>query len=165
MYHPSPLDTPVDSATSSVRKDAPNPMNNRTKMLGIAAGIATRKIKNHRLAPSVRATSRYDARTFDTPDAASIVTGNQTASAIRKMPAVTDCGKKISAIGIHAVAGIGPTIFRNGMPQYRACRLHPIVIPLTSPAATPTAYPEKSSLSEAHVLLSRSYRSSISVCS
>ena len=35
-----------------------------------------------RPAPSVRATSRYDARMLETPDAVSIVTGNQTASAI-----------------------------------------------------------------------------------
>src|SRR5688500_11893787 len=99
MYHPSPDDTPVDSATSSVRNDAPKPMNSPTKMLGIAAGIATRKIRNHRLAPSVRATSRYDARTFDTPDALSIVTGNHTASAIRNTPAAIVRGNMISAIG------------------------------------------------------------------
>src|SRR3954471_6987349 len=161
MYHPSPDDTPVDSATKRVRNDAPSPMNSPTKMLGIAAGIATRKIKNHRLAPSVRATSRYDARTLETPDELSIVTGNHTASAIRKIPAVTDCGKKISAIGIHAVAGIGPTTFRNGMPQYRACRFHPIVTPLISPASTPTAYPPSSSASECHVLSNSCPRSSI----
>src|SRR5213075_688952 len=44
-YHPSPDFTPTDSATTSVRNDAPSPMNNPMKTFGSAAGIATRKIR------------------------------------------------------------------------------------------------------------------------
>src|SRR5204863_6019772 len=44
-YQPSPDFTPTVSATTSVKKDAPSPMNRPTKILGIAAGMATRKIK------------------------------------------------------------------------------------------------------------------------
>src|SRR4029077_18857049 len=57
-YQPRPDFTPTVSATTKVRNDAPNPMNNPMKMLGSAAGIATRKIRYPRPAPSVRATSR-----------------------------------------------------------------------------------------------------------
>ena len=39
-------------------------MNSPMKMLGRAAGMATRKIKYPRPAPSVRATSKYEAGTF-----------------------------------------------------------------------------------------------------
>src|SRR5438309_201510 len=75
----------TDSAANSVRNDVPSPMKTPTKMLGMAAGIAIRKTRNHRLAPSVRATSRYDVGTLETPDVVNIVTGNQTASAMRAM--------------------------------------------------------------------------------
>src|SRR6185436_11168682 len=57
-YQPRPDLTPTVSATMSVRKEVPNPMNKPMKMLGIAAGIATRKIRYFCPAPSVRATSR-----------------------------------------------------------------------------------------------------------
>src|SRR6185503_19399797 len=57
-YQPKPDLTPTVSATTSVRNDAPRPMNRPMKMFGMAAGIATRKIRNPGFAPSVRATSR-----------------------------------------------------------------------------------------------------------
>src|SRR5690348_12746081 len=152
MYHPSPDETPVDSATSRVRNDAPSPMNSPLKMLGMAAGRATLRMRYRRPAPSVRATSRYDARTLEIPDALSMVTGNQTASAIRNTPAEIDCGKITSAIGIHAVAGMGPTIFSNGIPQYLALPDHPMVIPLTSPERVPREKPSTRSTSECQVL-------------
>src|SRR4051812_19355802 len=116
-YQPRPDFTPTVSATISVRNDAPRPMNNPMKMLGIAAGIATRKIRYARPAPSVRATSRYDARVFEIPEAVSIVTGNQTASAMMPIAENLADGDTTIASGIHAVAGIGPTIFNSGMPQ------------------------------------------------
>src|SRR5207237_2346444 len=50
-YHPRPDLTPTVSATTSVKNDAPNPMKSPTKMLGIAAGMATRKMRYARLAP------------------------------------------------------------------------------------------------------------------
>src|SRR4051812_15458706 len=108
-YQPRPDFTPTVSATTRVRNDAPNPMNNPMKMLGSAAGIATRKIKYRLPAPSVRATSRYDARVFEIPDAVSIVTGNHTARATRLAAERTAEGEITIASGIHAVAGIGPT--------------------------------------------------------
>src|SRR5204863_10163843 len=117
MYQPSPACTPTASATMSVRNDAPSPMNSPTKMLGMAAGTATRSTRYHRPAPSVRATSRYDARVFETPDSVSIVTGNQTASAISAAAEKTAEGDRTMASGIQAVAGIGPTTLRIGIPQ------------------------------------------------
>src|ERR1041384_1084111 len=117
MYQPRPDFTPTVSATMSVRKDVPRPMNNPMKMFGIAAGIATRKIRNDGFAPSVRATSRYEVRVFAMPDIVSIVTGNQTASAINPTAEKIGFGEITMASGIHAVAGIGPTTFRNGIPQ------------------------------------------------
>src|SRR3982751_3947845 len=113
MYHPSPACTPTASATINVRNDAPSPMKSPTKMLGIAAGIATRSTRYAGPAPSVRATSRYDARVLETPDSVSIVTGNQTAIAMSEIADNVGLGKSISAIGISAVAGIGPTSFKN----------------------------------------------------
>jgi len=44
-YQPRPDLTPTDSATTSVKKDAPSPINKPMKMFGTAAGIATRKIR------------------------------------------------------------------------------------------------------------------------
>src|SRR5437868_14512106 len=117
MYHPSPACTPTASATISVKNDAPNPMNSPTKMLGIAAGIATRSTRYARPAPSVRATSRYDARVLETPDAVNIVTGNHTASAINPAADTSAEGATTIARGIHAVAGIGPTTMSSGIPQ------------------------------------------------
>src|SRR5688500_8240884 len=137
MYHPSPACTPTASATISVRNDAPSPMNSPTKMLGIAAGIATRSTRYDGPAPSVRATSRYDACVFDTPDSVSIVTGNHTAIAISEIADHVALGNNISAIGISAVAGIGPITFMTGIPQYRTGAYHPISTPHTIPSADP----------------------------
>src|ERR1043166_3630013 len=44
-YQPRPDFTPTVSATTSVRKDDPRPMNKPMKIFGIAAGMATRKIR------------------------------------------------------------------------------------------------------------------------
>src|SRR5207302_8821767 len=44
-YHPSPDFTPMDSATTNVRNEAPNPINKPMKTFGTAAGIATWKIR------------------------------------------------------------------------------------------------------------------------
>src|SRR6185312_1844735 len=112
-------------------------MNSPMKMLGVAAGRATRKIRNSRLAPIVRATSRYDMRTFDTPDAVSIVTGNHTASAINAAPEKNELLKTAIARGISAVAGIGPTSLSTGMPQYRTRDDQPMDTPLIRPSAVP----------------------------
>ena len=65
----------------------------------------------------MRATSRYEARVFEMPDAVSIVTGNQTASAIRPVADKVAFGETTIASGIHAVAGIGPTTLSTGIPQ------------------------------------------------
>src|SRR5256886_9224577 len=116
-YQPRPDLTPTVSATTSVRNDAPRPMNNPMKMFGIAAGMATRKIRYARPAPRVRATSRYEARVLEIPDAVSIVTGNQTAREISAAAEKTAEGETTIASGIHAVAGIGPTILSTGIPQ------------------------------------------------
>src|SRR2546430_428176 len=116
-YQPRPDLTPTDSATTRVRNDAPRPMNRPMKMLGIAAGIATRKMRYARPAPSVRATSRYDARVFAMPEMVSIVTGNQTESAMTPPAETMAFGETTSASGIHAVAGIGPMTLRMGIPQ------------------------------------------------
>src|SRR5437764_1179515 len=116
-YQPRPDLTPTDSATTRVRNDAPRPMNSPMKMFGIAAGIATRKIRYARPAPSVRATSRYDARVFEMPDTVSIVTGNHTASAMMPTAEKRALGDTTIASGIQAVAGIGPRTFSSGMPQ------------------------------------------------
>ena len=51
------------------------------------------------------------------PEAVSIVTGNQTARAIRPMAENVAFGETTIASGIHAVAGIGPTTLRTGIPQ------------------------------------------------
>ncbi len=75
-----------------------------------------------------------------TPEMVSIETGNQTASAMRKT-AESPCnrlGVRIIASGTQAVAGIGPTTFSKGIPQYRAGPNQPIVTPKMSPKSTPT---------------------------
>ena len=54
---------------------------------------------------------------LEMPDAVSIVTGNQTASAIRPIAETVALGETTIASGIHAVAGIGPTTFSTGIPQ------------------------------------------------
>src|SRR5437763_9185385 len=138
-YHPRPDFTPTDSATTKVRNDAPSPMNKPIKMLGTAAGIATRKIRYARPAPRVRATSKYEARVLEIPDAVSIVTGNQTESAINPAAETIADGEMTRASGIHAVAGIGPTTLRIGIPQYRTGEDQPIQTPLIRPARTPSA--------------------------
>jgi len=51
------------------------------------------------------------------PDAVSIVTGNQTARPIRLAAERTADGETTMASGIQAVAGMGPTTFRMGIPQ------------------------------------------------
>src|SRR5258706_1299731 len=101
----------------SVRNDAPSPMKRPMKMLGIAAGMATRKMRYQRFAPRVGATSRYEARVFEMPEAVSMVTGNQTASAIIPTAENRADGETTMARGIQAVAGMGPTTFSNGIPQ------------------------------------------------
>src|SRR6185437_4490477 len=151
-YHPNPDFTPTVSATTRVRNDVPNPINSPMKMLGIAAGIATRKIRYNRPAPIVRATSRYDAFVFEIPEAVSMVTGNQTASAISETAERSAEGKMTIASGIHAVAGIGPTIFKIGIPQYRALDDQPMMMPLISPEREPARYPPIRRISECQVL-------------
>src|SRR5437588_4843962 len=136
-------------------------MNSPIKMLGNAPGIATRKIKYARLAPSVRATSRYEARVFEIPEAVSIVTGNQTASAINAADETIADGERTIANGIQAVAGIGPTTFRSGIPQYLIGDDQPMQIPLIKPPITPSVYPLKSKARECQVLSSKRTRSLI----
>ena len=51
------------------------------------------------------------------PEAVSIVTGNQTASAIRAHAGDEGVGEQHHRQRDEAVAGIGPTTFRTGMPQ------------------------------------------------
>src|SRR6266571_4092903 len=63
------------------------------------------------------------------PEAVSIVTGNQTASAISPAAETIADGETTIARGIHAVAGIGPTILSIGIPQYRTGEDQPINIP------------------------------------
>ena len=75
---------------------------------------------------------------FEIPDAVSIVTGNQTASAITPTAEQTADGESTIANGIHAVAGIGPITFSNGIPQYRARANHPMQIPLINAITTPS---------------------------
>src|SRR6185369_9757432 len=101
-YQPRPDFTPTVSATINVRKEVPRPMKRPMKMLGIAAGMATRKMRYFWVAPRVRATSRYDARVFAMPETVSIVTGNQTASAISPTAATDPEGETTMARGTHA---------------------------------------------------------------
>ena len=54
---------------------------------------------------------------FEMPEAVSIVTGNQTASAISPAAERIAEGETTIASGIQAVAGIGPTTFSTGIPQ------------------------------------------------
>ena len=56
-------------------------------------------------------------RVLEMPEAVSIVTGNQTASATKPTAENIAEGATTIASGIQAVAGIGPTIFSIGMPQ------------------------------------------------
>ena len=138
MYQPSPAFTPTVSATISVRNDAPSPMNRPTKMLGIAAGIATRKIRYAAAGPSVRATSRYDARTLAMPDGVSIVTGNQTASAISETAERTALREEhqrqrdVAPWRGSARPASGPACPSSG-----PARNQPIRTPQTSPATQP----------------------------
>jgi len=44
-YQPRPDFTPTVSATTRVKNEVPSPMNKPMKMLGMAAGMATRKIR------------------------------------------------------------------------------------------------------------------------
>src|SRR5262249_49513495 len=136
-YQPRPDLTPTDSATTRVRKDAPSPMNKPMKIFGTAAGIATRKIRYAGPAPSVRATSREDARVLEMPEAVTIVSGNHRASAIKPTAETIVEGATTIAKGIHAVAGIGPTTLSSGIPQYRTEVDHPMQTPLISPMITP----------------------------
>src|SRR6266540_1814331 len=112
-------------------------MYNPIKMFGRAAGIATRKIRYACPAPRVRATSRYEARVLEIPETVSIVTGNQTASAIRPTADHMAEGETTIAKGTQAVAGIGPTTFNSGMPQYRARANHPMQMPVINASTTP----------------------------
>ena len=54
---------------------------------------------------------------LEIPDAVSMVTGNQTASAMTPTAANMALGARTMASGIQAVAGIGPISFSKGMPQ------------------------------------------------
>jgi hypothetical protein len=54
---------------------------------------------------------------LEIPEEVNIVTGNQTASAISPAAETTADGETTIASGIQAVAGIGPTTFRTGIPQ------------------------------------------------
>src|SRR3954463_2245160 len=101
----------------SVRNEVPSPMKSPIKMLGMAAGIATRRIRKDSLAPKVLATSREDARVFEIADAVSMLTGNQTARAMTPMEENRGEGERTMARGIQAGAGIGPMILSRGMPQ------------------------------------------------
>ena len=76
---------------------------------------------------------------LEIPEAVSIVTGNQTASATRPTAEKIADGATTMASGIQAVAGIGPTTFRIGIPQYRACGNQPIVTPVMSASTVPIA--------------------------
>src|ERR1041385_3296855 len=95
------------------------------------------------------------------PEAVSIVTGNQTASAINPAADTTADGDNTIARGIQAVAGIGPTTLSSGIPQYRTGVDHPMQIPLIRPTSTPTVYPLRSNARECQVLSSKSARSLI----
>src|SRR4051812_36250514 len=122
-----------------VKNDAPRPMKSPIKMLGIAAGMATRKIRYAGRAPRVRATSRYEERVLAMPETVNIVTGNQTASAMTPTAEYSADGATTIANGIQAVAGIGPMTFSKGMPQYRAWRNQPMQTPVTTATAVPSA--------------------------
>src|ERR1043165_2253008 len=98
------------------------------------------------------------------PEAVSIVTGNQTASAMRAAEEMTAEGKTTKANGIQAVAGIGPTIFNTGIPQYRMRVDQPMQMPLTNPEITPRQYPLNKSARECHVLSKSRARSLIMLC-
>src|SRR6266446_10484861 len=93
--------------------EAPTSMKKPIKILGMAAGMATRKMRYFCPAPSVRATSRYDARVLAMLEMVSIVTGHQTASATNPTAESVPDGERTIASGTHAVAGIGPTTFNN----------------------------------------------------
>jgi len=73
------------------------------------------------------------------PDALSIVTGNQTAMAIRVIAENSADGITTIARGIHAVAGMGPMTLSTGIPQYRAGVNQPMQTPVITPAVTPKA--------------------------
>src|SRR5439155_1658868 len=94
-----------------------------------------------------------------------MVTGNQTANAM--MPTAEDLGEgdRTIASGIHAVAGMGPTTFNSGMPQYLAWLNQPMHTPVTRATATPSAYPARSSRREFQALSNKEARSSIRLCS
>src|SRR5438477_7252676 len=99
------------------------------------------------------------------PEAVSMVTGNQTANAISATAENIAEGDNTIASGIQAVAGIGPMIFKSGIPQYRAGANQPMQTPLTRATATPRAYPASKSLRECQVLSNNRPRSLIRLCS
>ena len=51
------------------------------------------------------------------PEMVSIVTGNQTASATSPTADKVPDGERTIASGTQAVAGMGPTTFKSGIPQ------------------------------------------------
>jgi hypothetical protein len=71
------------------------------------------------------------------PEMVSMVTGNHTASAIKPTAENIVDGETTIASGIQAVAGIGPTTFNNGMPQYRMRVDQPMQTPVIRATATP----------------------------
>src|SRR5688572_7601208 len=85
------------------------------------------------------------------PETVSIVTGNHTARATRPIAEIFPDGDSTIASGTHAVAGIGPTTFNIGMPQYRATGNQPMPMPVTIPTTTPTTYPHTSRINECQV--------------
>jgi hypothetical protein len=56
-------------------------------------------------------------RVLEMPDEVSMVTGNQTARAIKPTAETNELGEITIANGIQAVAGMGPITFSNGIPQ------------------------------------------------
>ena len=97
----------------------PSPMNKPMKMLGMAAGIGDSEDQVERGRRPACGRRRGTRRAcWKCPEAVSIVTGNQTASAISPTAeTIAEGGETTIASGIHAVAGIGPTTLSSGIPQ------------------------------------------------
>src|SRR5262249_9315790 len=74
-------------------------------------------------------------------------------------------GERTIAKGIQAVAGMGPTTFSKGIPQYRARHDQPIQTPVTNAIVVPRTYPPSKSNNECHVLSKSSRRSFNRFCS
>src|SRR5438128_2130082 len=68
-------------------------------------------------------------------------------------------GETTIASGIQAVAGIGPTTLRIGIPQYLTGANQPMQTPLVRPITTPILYPARSRNNECQVLSNNRLRS------